>query len=98
MLRCMWVCLCVCVCVCVCALYDLRGRPICGGGATGMFSPAPGRGCAYTRVCVFPRSQNLFGVAGSSNFRRCAPVAREKQGPHQCRVVIIHLHPARPRD
>ena len=35
-------------------------------------------GCAYTRVCDFPRSQNLCGVAGSSNFRRRPPVAREK--------------------
>ena len=33
--------------------------------------------------------------AGSSNFRRRAPVSHEKQGPHHCRVAIIHLHPLR---
>ena len=33
--------------------------------------------------------------AGSSNFRRRAPVSHEKQGPHHCRVAIMHLHPLR---
>ena len=53
-------------------------------------------GCAYACVSVYQRSQNLCGVAGSSNFRRRAPVSHEKQGPHHCRVAIIHLHPLRP--
>ena len=48
---------------------------MCGSSATGILSPAPGRGCAYIRYCVFPRSQNLCGIAGSCDFRRCTPVA-----------------------
>ena len=69
---------------------------MCGYSATGKFSLAPGPGCAYTRYCVFPRSQNLSGIAGSSDFRRCAPVALGKQGPHHRCVVIIQLQPLRP--
>ena len=49
------------------AVYYERGRPICDGSAIGIFNPARGRGCAYARVCVYPRSQNLCGVAGSSS-------------------------------
>ena len=52
---------------------------MCGDSATGIFSPAPGRGCAYTRYCVFPRSQYLSGIAGSIVFRGCAPVALENR-------------------
>ena len=53
--------LCVCVCVCVCARAVLLTR-VEGCSATGIFSPAPGRGCANTRYRVFPRSQNLCGM------------------------------------
>ena len=67
---------------------------MCGGSATGILSLAPGRGYAYTRHCLFQRSQNLCGIAGSCNFQRCTHVAVQEQGRHH-RCVIIHLHALR---
>ena len=61
---------------------------MCGCSATGKISPAQRRGCAYTRVCFFPRSQNLRGAAGSSDFRGCAPVALQEQGAHRNETVV----------
>ena len=70
---------------------------MCGCSATGIFSAALGQGCAYTCYCIFPRSHNRSGLAGSSDFRRCAPVALGKPWPHHHPVVIIQLHHLRPR-